>query len=167
MQGVWKFTFDFFLILSFALFGDNVYWNRSSERPIMFVEHIFQPTEMHLGSMFFVLTCCQLLHLKEYCVFLFSKLLTVSFVDRSYLHALMPWYRLTIFWHANIGPHTKTHKWQMQKCNLFNNYEKQFRSNGSVSNIPTCFSVCICIKHVWSILSFLILYSTLLDICTM
>ena len=40
----------FFLILSFfypkkiALFGDNVYWNRSSERPIMIVEHVFQPT---------------------------------------------------------------------------------------------------------------------------
>ena len=59
----------------------------------------------------------------------------------------------------------KPKKWQMQKCNLFNNYEKQLRPNNcSVSNIQTCYSVCIWIKHIWSILP--TIYSTLLNVCT-
>ena len=120
-QGIWEFTFDVSIILATSRISGmsflSFFYPKKCNLQRQYLLKSFKWETNHVSrtyltaylnaQCFLVLTCCQLIPVKEYCVFLFSKLLTVSFVDRSYLHALMPWYRLTIFWHANIGSHTK------------------------------------------------------------
>ena len=96
----------------------------------------------------------------------------------------MPWYRLTIFWHANIGSHKKKHKNDrcksvicsiIMKSNLgpiivvFQTFRGAilFVFGLNISDLYYLPSIQRCWMYALSILSFLILYSTLLDVCTM